>query len=51
MRRFAHGKADSAEFNMAAPMPIGARNQVAIFSVVSIRYDYEKVKHSLHKGG
>ena len=49
MRRAAHDKADSAELNMAAPMPIGARNQVAIFSVVSIRY--EKVKHSLNKGG
>ena len=33
---------------MAAPMLDGARNQVAI-SDISIRY--EKVKHSLNKGG
>ena len=42
-------KGVSAGLNMAVPMLDGARNQVAIFSVVSIRY--EKVKHSLNKGG
>ena len=50
MRRSPLDKGVSAGLNMAAPMLDGAAcNQVAIFSVVSIRY--EKVKHSLNKGG
>ena len=49
MRRSPLDKGVSAGLNMAAPMLDGACNQVAIFSVVSIRY--EKVKHSLNKGG
>ena len=49
MRRSPLDKGVSAGLNMAAPMLDGARNQVAIFPVVSIIY--EKVKHSLNKGG
>ena len=47
MRHSPLHKAVSAGLNMAAPMLDGARNQVAIFTVVSIRY--EKVKHSLNR--
>ena len=49
MRRSPPDKGDSAGFNMAAPMLVGARNEVGICSVISVRY--ENVKHVLHKGG